>query len=997
MKEASCKALDVFFWQLSKKGLPPEVLVEGTGYSVQHLRNKNERIEWEAFLRFMRNAGRVWSNEELVEVGKAFFDSQYIRPVAVVARLLSSATDVYRWIFEKSKGVGDQMFAGVIQNRFELVGENRLALEIRFVDGKEPCPQFVYVSKGTLIAIPRMLGLPYARVEMQLLERGALYDVAVPPGGGTLGKLKKALLWPFTVRAAAEELKEAHEQLLQRYEQLEQTRKDVVQKAEQLQAINLIGRELTRHVEMKDLGHAIARLATEYFQARGSAISLDESGNRQVLFESGERIGEPVKRVALNAHGVTLGWLDLWGIELRGKESFLDDLVPWFAIALENARSFALLREYQADLERRVEERTRQLQQSLRELTEANRQRTEFFANASHELRTPLTLIVAPLEAIAADPQASEEAREQARVGLRGCYRLLKLVNDLLDIHKIESGGMRLQMGQIDLSHLLKEVARPFLPILSRRNVELAFDLPPSLPVIGDPERLEQIALNLLSNAAKFTPDHGRIGVGARPVPGAAELFVENTGEGIDPAELPRLFDRFAQSLRSRTRRFGTTGLGLPLVRELVELHGGSIEVENVPGERVLFRVRLPTTGFPSDLPAAQVLKPSDVEMRQYEVMASREGGDVVAREPSFDKPRVLLAEDNADMPAFVARCLAQEYELVEAADGEQALKLAREAAPELVLSDVMMPGLDGIELCRALKADAGTAGIPVVLLTARADLAQKLAGLDSGADDYLVKPFHPEELKARLRAQLRIRELAERVARQEKLAALGTLVAGVAHEVRNPLNAVLNSVQALKDHLPPSSRALVEICDLALGGCRRLDRITSALLRQARTGEGERTDVDVASSLSFAIQLIGHKVRAGPKVETHVPAGAALTVLGEPGALNQVWVNLLDNAIYAAGPEGRVEVRAGREGESVWVEISDSGPGIDPKHLRRIFDPFFTTKPIGQGTGLGLSLVRRLVEEHGGQVRVDSHPGEGTRFRVVLPASTMRRGEAHA
>jgi hypothetical protein len=209
VKAAACKALDVFFWQLKKKGLPPEVLAEGTGYSVKHLRNKHERIEWSAFVRFMANAGRVWPGDELVNVGAGLFSSPYFRPFSAVARLMFTAKEVYRWIFAKSNGVGNQMFAG-IEPSFRDLGNNNVLLEIRFPADMEMCPEFFLVCKGSFIGMPKILGLPPSTVDMEFTDRGALFYVKVPPGGGFLGRVKKALMWPFCVRAAPEELKQYH-------------------------------------------------------------------------------------------------------------------------------------------------------------------------------------------------------------------------------------------------------------------------------------------------------------------------------------------------------------------------------------------------------------------------------------------------------------------------------------------------------------------------------------------------------------------------------------------------------------------------------------------------------------------------------------------------------------------------------------------------------------------------------------------------------------------
>jgi signal transduction histidine kinase len=360
-------------------------------------------------------------------------------------------------------------------------------------------------------------------------------------------------------------------------------------------------------------------------------------------------------------------------------------------------------------------------------------------------------------------------------------------------------------------------------------------------------------------------------------------------------------------------------------------------------------------------------------------------------------RPLLLIAEDNADLRRLLVRNLRDEYEILETANGLEALRLARKELPRIVLSDLMMPELDGFQLCKALKEAPETMGIPFILLTARADMEGKLTGLRAGADDYVIKPFHLEEVRARLRAQLRMASLAEAVSQRERLASLGVLVAGVAHEIRNPLNGIINSLQPLKEMLSDSSDAAGKLLDLALASAHRVDEISLQLLQQARPVDGYRSEVDLALNVSLAVRLLSHKTEAGPRLIAEIPTRAHISVMGEPGALNQVWVNLINNAIDAAGPTGEVTVRVGSAGDSAHVEVLDTGPGISPQIMKKIFDPFFTTKPAGMGTGLGLSLVRDTIKKHGGEITVHSSPGEGSRFRITLPAAEAVRGEAHA
>src|SRR5712692_9757915 len=953
-KEVSCKVLDLFFRELRKKGLVPERLASDTGLSVAQLRNKHERIDWATFLTFMSNVGKIWSEDELVQMGSSFFDTPYVRPFSVVARLLFSGPEFYAWVFSKN-GIGVQGF-NCVEPNVERVNDQRIRLELKLRPGYAPCREFFFVAKGNFTGMPRVLGLPRAEVEMELGSRGARYLVKVPLGGGLFGKIRRVVRWPFTVGAAAQELNEAHRVLTVRYRELEQAKSVLAVQADQLQTVNLLGRELTKHTELKTLGDSVSQLLTERFHCTGQEFWLVRRPGEvlQSIRQVGQLgPGEP-RQFNLTSSGEVIGRIDTWG--LQAPTGLVEALIPWISIALDNARNFALLREYQEGLEKKVGERTaelkkttEQLEHSLQKLTELDRQKTEFFSNASHELRTPLTLLLAPLEALVGSASVPDAARQEIQGSLRSAYRLLKLINDLLDLSKIEAGRMTLRVGPTDLTRILQEVARPWRPALERRNVELVLELPPKLQLVADGERIEQVALNLVSNAVKYVPNGGSLKISARRDGSEAELVVENSGEGLDPEQVGRLFERFGQSTRSKARRFGSTGLGLPVVRELVELHGGKVTVDNRPGEKVAFCVRLPIGAPIPEAALTEVPLPTSTELLQYEAIAA--GPELVSApeviKETQERPLLLIAEDNPDVRGFLVRSLKQQFAIVEASDGTQALKLAQERIPALILSDLMMPGLDGIELCKALKASPETVGIPFILLTARADLEGKLAGLRAGADDYVIKPFHLEEIKARLRVQLR---------------------------------TVLGD----------ASKETSELLEMAISSAGRLDQISLQLLQQARVGEGIRAEVDVASNVALAVQLLSYKIQQGPKLVSDIPQGERIRVVGEPGALNQVWINLIDNAIQAAGPSGEVRVRVHCVDHLAKVEVVDNGPGIQPQVIKKIFDPFFTTKQVGSGTGLGLALARDIIQKHGGNITVHSKPGSGAHFKVTLPAAEV-------
>jgi len=442
---------------------------------------------------------------------------------------------------------------------------------------------------------------------------------------------------------------------------------------------------------------------------------------------------------------------------------FFDLLVRQFAAAIADAQS------YEAERAR------------SEALAEIDRAKTVFFSNVSHEFRTPLTLLLGPLEEALRKPAEglNGEALDSAH---RNALRLLKLVNTLLDFSRIEEGRAHAHYAPTDLGAATRELASVFRSAMERAGLRYSVTceaLP--APVFVDQAMWEKIVLNLLSNALKYTFE-GEIHIDLRSRGNAAELVVADTGTGIPPEALPQLFNRFYRVPGANGRTHEGSGIGLSLVRELVKLHGGSIEIESTLGRGSAFRVRIPFGAV--HLPAAQVVPDSDqrtivsgaqafVEEAQRWLpdSANLEQGETVlalarSEPPSatsgpLNKPTVLLVDDNRDMREYVTRLLQSRFAVVCAQDGQYALDLLDDGVrPDLVLSDVMMPRLDGFGLLKALRARPITESTPVIFLSARAGEEARLEGFDGGADDYLIKPFSARELITRIDTHIRLSRL---------------------------------------------------------------------------------------------------------------------------------------------------------------------------------------------------------------------------------------------
>ena len=418
-------------------------------------------------------------------------------------------------------------------------------------------------------------------------------------------------------------------------------------------------------------------------------------------------------------------------------------------------------------------------------LAELDRAKTTFFSNVSHEFRTPLTLMLGPLEDAIVDARTPHHVRERLELAERNARRLQRLVNSLLDFSRIEAGRLQATYEPTDLAALTRDLASTFRSAMDKAGLRFAVECAPMEErVYVDRQMWEKIVLNLLSNAFKFTLSGG-VTLGLRPDAGAVLLEVADTGVGIPESELPRIFERFHRIEGAQGRTHEGSGIGLALVQELVKLHGGTIEVTSSTGAGTTFRVRIPsgtahlskdriTSSNAPAIPLTGARSFVDDALR-WLPSSDESGGHASSTVPS-DSPetrdrrfattfgsRIIIADDNADMRAYVRELLSPYYAVEAVADGAQALEAARREPPNLILSDVMMPRLDGFGLVAAVRADEALRAVPIVLLSARAGEESRIEGLDSGADDYVIKPFSARELLARLGALLELRNMRQR------------------------------------------------------------------------------------------------------------------------------------------------------------------------------------------------------------------------------------------
>jgi signal transduction histidine kinase len=739
---------------------------------------------------------------------------------------------------------------------------------------------------------------------------------------------------------------------------------------------------------------------------------------------------------------VTCGYLvvNLWAHSLG-----LEVVQPFFFLlgtcALTFLGSTAIERSRRAELRQRME-----LEVATEQLKELDATKTRFFANVSHELRTPLMLILGPLEQMLAgrverDPRPLLESMDLAS------RRLLKQINTILDFAKLEAGGqeLSLQTGNVgEVLHNLVRAAEPHADIHAMRLESKGLDEVPNS--IFDSEKVETIASNLLGNALKFTGDGGRVTLRAG-VDGQRLWFeVEDTGIGIPQGQIARVFERFHQVAGTRSGKVQGTGLGLSLAREFALLHGGDITVRSTVNVGTTFRVELPlepmtgNDGTQTDEPispaaaarlaalrspgeeagaerTAATGRVSQTELERNKgktAFADLEGprlsgldDEQLLTRAGADAPLILVVEDNDDMRALISGTLANRYRVATACDGEQGIAQAERYRPDLIVSDVMMPKLDGMGMLARLRERSQFKKTPIILVTARTGTESVVHGLSMGATDYVTKPFQFTELEARIDAQLKmVQTLRALDERETRLAAVGQQAAQIAHDLRSPLTAVMLRTESLRHTLldlnggeassQEQVQAQVEVEDDDLVAIRnsvnRASGMVSELVEFLKGGQVplERSNCELGEFLHKVGDDLAGTLRESELELVLQVEPPDLCVSMDRERMTRVVENLLHNAHEAMRwgrePKGsRIWLQAFTQDNHIILRVADNGPGILPQIRERLFQAFETAGKT-KGTGLGLAISRNIVHAHGGTLEVENAPPEGgAAFRITL------------
>lgn len=707
---------------------------------------------------------------------------------------------------------------------------------------------------------------------------------------------------------------------------------------------------------------------------------------------------------------------------------FLAQIRSPVTIAISNSQQFEnVSRLYQ------------QVQMQNERLKELDRLKSEFLANTSHELRTPLQGILGLVELMldGADGSLTDPQRMHLRMIVESGSNLKELINNLLELSRIESGQEQLHIKSFNILNVIDAVVGLLSPLAEKKNLFLKCRSSDTLSdVYGDPEKIQRVLINLIGNAIKFT-EKGGVTIRITENENTTIISVKDTGIGISPEDKELIFDRFRQAEGSATRRYDGTGLGLSIAREIIKLHGSDITVESEPGDGSTFTFALSKKpvdaageddqrirGLSRTGAAAEGVSPARLSTSAG--AAESEGADkeyTLEHDREFDEAvrgsgeKILMVDDNpVNREVVRARLELNNYKVIEAVDGIDGMEKMEKGIPDLVILDLMMPRMSGYDFCKRVREKYSPDEAPIIMLTARTDMGDKIYGLQLGANDYISKPFNKEELVARVAVLLRIRQMSrelrkwnedlehrvdertkelvktqEQLIQAEKLATLGTLAGGVAHEINNPLTAILTNAQMLRleaKEMDLDSIALIE------EGAKRCQVIVQKLMKYARKSSDQEMmkEVDLNRVIESTLSFLTYQLeQENIKLIKHL--GPLPKIKGSSNELEQVFTNIILNgkdAIKAGKGSGTIEIETFQKNGSVYARFKDDGIGISEKNISKIFDPFFTTKDVGSGTGLGLSVTYGIVEKHGGKIEVSSEEKKGSVFTIVLPKGLL-------
>jgi signal transduction histidine kinase len=651
------------------------------------------------------------------------------------------------------------------------------------------------------------------------------------------------------------------------------------------------------------------------------------------------------------------------------------------------------------DQEMVVAQRTSDLQLVIGELKEMEANKEVFFSNITHDLKTPITVVMSALEKIKGG--IKEEAINTVDTALSTVSNLNRMVVDILDTAKAADGKLDIQFNSVDPEDFFNSLFEEYELLASgkRLNFAKSYTSKDDGNIITDQSKLKRVLDNLFSNAVKYTKN-GDVGINVNIDDEKIIIRVEDSGQGIPIQERDKVFDRYYQLENNRAGGQGSVGIGLSYVKKVIDELNGNITITDSDLGGVCFRIELPHQKGITD----QQLSTHTEVKNNLGIEVKTEYPDKLPASLDHQKSTILAVEDTPEIALTIHRALKEDYNLYMAENGEEALTVLEDRKIDLIISDVMMPIMDGKQLLIKIKAKNRLKTIPFLFLTSLGDQKHELELLDLGAQDHIVKPFTTKSLKARIKTNIENVRLKNELATMDKQTSVGLLSAAISHEIKNPIHASSNIVRSSSD-IVEKIYALWEMKDL-----EALDNYMKAAKEPISNGLGsalksiERINEIITNMSMPVIQkedvkriilkeyidecIAGLKTKLTKKrikIDFDISSNE-ISVTGHT-SLFQVFNNIIDNAVSAISHEqGLIKITmSDLNDEEVLIKIQDNGQGIDEEVLPQIFEPLFTTKANGKGSGFGLYLTRNIIENHSSSIQVESRIGKGTTFIILL------------
>ncbi len=704
---------------------------------------------------------------------------------------------------------------------------------------------------------------------------------------------------------------------------------------------------------------------------------------------------------------------------MAGQSEFLGSLefiflVSAFTLWMSKERERASI---EAELDQHAQaDQIRAERETLNELKDIDRLKTGFYSSIVEGLRGPLTLMLSPLDSMLSGDVGNFQANqiEYLETVRRNALRVLRLSDDLVDLSHLESGLLRIQTETSGLRGMLQAVVDQATNAAQSKGVNLSLtegDIDPQAAI--DVEKLERAVTHMVSTALRYTGHGGRIDIELKATQEGAEIEIRDNGTGLPPDWIEAISgqDDAKKWLPPRSPE----GVGLVLAREIVHLHRGEFSIQSRPEVGTTFTIQIPTgvaTG-PTTRPGEDTrgTRIRSSEAYRYGRIRDESAPMEVDHAPSESKAtKVLVVDDNPEILQFTKQLLTTEHAVFVASDGEAGLELALKELPDVVITDTRMPKLDGTGLIKAMRGDPRLAAVPAIILTARNQVADREAARESGADLVMDKPFNPRELRTAIQDLFAKQHRQASNFMNEQARSFEIISAGLAHEMHNPLAYIKNAnfvigenakkvmAAAQNPDLSPEEQAKIfdkakdkidKMLPVSDRGIKKVEQLVALMRRYAREGySSDAIDMRIDESISDVLSMIAPKDNKEVSIEPDLAAPDAV-IKGVPEELQQAITNLTQNAVDAVDKGGHVWIRTRPEARSVRIEVADDGPGIPRDALARIFTPFFTTKAVGKGMGLGLTITRQVIKQHGGTLEVDSTPGQGTTFTIRIPLAS--------